>query len=132
MLPSAYPKWLSISLVRDEQGHIRNHIGSFIDISELKATQERIRHLAHHDTLTNLPKRFSLQEKLKQAVAFCRRNRMQLAVMLIDLDRFKTINDTSNPAPTTPTSATSPCCSPTNSVWRSSPKVSKRPPSSNS
>jgi diguanylate cyclase (GGDEF)-like protein/PAS domain S-box-containing protein len=90
----AYPKWLSISLVRDEQGNIRNHIGSFIDISELKATQERIRHLAHHDTLTNLPNRFSLHEKLEQAVAFCRRNRMQLALMLIDLDRFKTINDT--------------------------------------
>lgn len=90
----AYPKWLSISLVRDEQGNIRNHIGSFIDISELKATQERIRHLAHHDTLTNLPNRFSLHEKLEQAVAFCRRNRIQLALMLIDLDRFKTINDT--------------------------------------
>ena len=90
----AYPKWLSISLVRDEDSTIRNYIGSFIDISELKATQERIRHLAHHDTLTNLPNRFSLHEKLEQAVAFCRRNRMQLALMLIDLDRFKTINDT--------------------------------------
>ncbi|HEX6735544.1 MAG TPA: EAL domain-containing protein [Azonexus sp.] len=90
----AYPKWLSISLVRDEFGNIRNHIGSFIDISELKATQERIRHLAHHDTLTNLPNRFSLQEKLEQALAFCKRNHMQLALMLIDLDRFKTINDT--------------------------------------
>ncbi|PKO88179.1 MAG: sensor domain-containing diguanylate cyclase [Betaproteobacteria bacterium HGW-Betaproteobacteria-12] len=90
----AYPKWLSISLVRDEHGNIRNHIGSFIDISELKATQERIRHLAHHDTLTNLANRFSLHEKLEQALAFCRRNHMQLALMLIDLDRFKTINDT--------------------------------------
>lgn len=90
----AYPKWLSISLVRDEHGQIRNHIGSFIDISELKATQERIRHLAHHDTLTNLANRFSLHEKLAQALAFCKRNRMQLALMLIDLDRFKTINDT--------------------------------------
>ncbi|HJV93635.1 MAG TPA: PAS domain S-box protein, partial [Azonexus sp.] len=90
----AYPKWLSVSLVRDESGRIRNHIGSFIDISELKATQERIQHLAHHDTLTNLPNRFSLHEKLEQAVAFCKSNQMQLALMLIDLDRFKTINDT--------------------------------------
>jgi diguanylate cyclase (GGDEF)-like protein/PAS domain S-box-containing protein len=90
----AYPKWLSISLVRDDEGRIRNYIGSFIDISELKATQERIRHLAHHDTLTNLPNRFSLHEKLDQAIAFCKRNHMQLALMLIDLDRFKTINDT--------------------------------------
>ncbi|UCV04667.1 bifunctional diguanylate cyclase/phosphodiesterase [Dechloromonas denitrificans] len=90
----AYPKWLSISLVRDEAGQVRNHIGSFIDISELKATQERIRHLAHHDTLTDLPNRYSLQKKLEQAVAICKRNHMQMALMLIDLDRFKTINDT--------------------------------------
>ncbi|PKO37528.1 MAG: diguanylate cyclase [Betaproteobacteria bacterium HGW-Betaproteobacteria-6] len=90
----AYPKWLSISLVRDAEGQICNYIGSFIDISELKATQERIHHLAHHDTLTNLPNRFSLHEKLDQAIAFCKRNHMQLALMLIDLDRFKTINDT--------------------------------------
>jgi len=90
----AYPKWLSISLVRDDEGRICNHIGCFIDISELKATQRRIHHLAHHDTLTNLSNRFSLHEKLDQAIAFCKRNNMQLAVMLIDLDRFKTINDT--------------------------------------
>ena len=90
----AYPKWLSISLVRDESGQIRNYIGSFIDISELKATQERIRHLAHHDTLTELPNRYSLHKKLEQALAICKRNNMQMALMLIDLDRFKTINDT--------------------------------------
>jgi diguanylate cyclase (GGDEF)-like protein/PAS domain S-box-containing protein len=90
----AYPKWLSISLVRDNEGRVLNHIGCFIDISELKATQERIHHLAHHDTLTNLSNRFSLHEKLDQAIAFCKRNNMQLALMLIDLDRFKTINDT--------------------------------------
>lgn len=90
----AYPKWLSISLVRDESGKILNHIGSFIDISELKATQEKIRYIAHHDTLTSLPNRFSLHEKLGQALAFCKRKKMQLALMLIDLDRFKTINDT--------------------------------------
>ena len=90
----AYPKWLSISVVRDNAGRITHHIGSFIDISELKATQERIHHLAHHDTLTNLPNRFSLHEELDQALGFCRRNQLQLALMLIDLDRFKTINDT--------------------------------------
>ncbi|MBS0372222.1 MAG: EAL domain-containing protein [Proteobacteria bacterium] len=89
-----YPKWLSISLVRDENGQVQNYIGNFIDISELKASEERIRHLAHHDTLTNLPNRFSLNEKLEQAIGFCHRNDMQMALMLIDLDRFKAINDT--------------------------------------
>ena len=90
----AYPKWLSISLVRDAAGQVQNYIGNFIDISEMKASEERIRHLAHHDTLTNLPNRFSLNEKLEQAVGLCQRTGMSLALMLIDLDRFKAINDT--------------------------------------
>ncbi|WP_346285525.1 EAL domain-containing protein [Zoogloea sp.] len=90
----AYPKWLSISMVRDAAGQVQNYIGNFIDISEMKASEERIRHLAHHDTLTNLPNRFSLNEKLEQAVGLCQRTGMSLALMLIDLDRFKAINDT--------------------------------------
>ncbi|MBN9698138.1 MAG: EAL domain-containing protein [Zoogloea sp.] len=90
----AYPKWLSIALVRDAAGQVQNYIGNFIDISELKASEERIRHLAHHDTLTNLPNRFSLNEKLEQAIGQCRRTGQPLALMLIDLDRFKAINDT--------------------------------------
>ncbi|NML26975.1 sensor domain-containing protein [Zoogloea dura] len=90
----AYPKWLSISMVRDSAGQVQNYIGNFIDISEMKASEEQIRHLAHHDTLTNLPNRFSLNEKLAQAVGLCQRTGMSLALMLIDLDRFKAINDT--------------------------------------
>ncbi|MBS1160884.1 MAG: diguanylate cyclase/phosphodiesterase with sensor(s) [Proteobacteria bacterium] len=89
-----YPKWLSISVARDPQGRISNYIGSFVDISERKASEERVRHLALHDPLTGLLNRFSLQERLAQALGFARRNDKRLAVMLIDLDRFKTINDT--------------------------------------
>jgi diguanylate cyclase (GGDEF)-like protein/PAS domain S-box-containing protein len=89
-----FPKWLSISVVRDTNGQIVNFIGSFIDISERKATEERVRHLAHHDALTDLPNRFSLQERLGQAMNFARRSGQALALMLIDLDNFKSINDT--------------------------------------
>jgi len=89
-----YPKWLSIAVVRDAAGHISNYIGSFIDISERKASEEQIRHLALHDALTDLPNRFSLNEQLAQALAFADRNNKQLALMMIDLDRFKDINDT--------------------------------------
>ncbi|MBW7902164.1 MAG: EAL domain-containing protein [Rhodocyclaceae bacterium] len=89
-----FPKWLSISVVRDAAGTVVNYIGSFVDISERKASEERVRHLAHHDALTDLPNRFSLQERLGQAMGFARRSQKTLALMLIDLDNFKVINDT--------------------------------------
>ena len=89
-----YPKWLSIAVVRDNSGQVSNYIGAFVDISERKASEERIRHLALHDALTSLPNRFSLNEQLTQTLAFAHRNGKQLALMMIDLDRFKYINDT--------------------------------------
>ena len=89
-----FPKWLSISVVRDADGTVVNYIGSFVDISERKASEERVRHLAHHDALTGLPNRFSLHERLDQCLGYARRSRKTLALMLIDLDNFKTINDT--------------------------------------
>ena len=90
----AYPKWTSISAVRSPDGRLTHYIGSFNDISERKATEERILDLAHRDPLTKLPNRLNLQERLEQTLSFARRNSMRAAVMLIDLDRFKSINDT--------------------------------------
>ena len=89
-----YPKLLTISVVRNPRGEIDFHIGSFADISEQKATEERIRHLAHHDSLTGLPNRLYLSIALDQALASARREQAGLALMFIDLDRFKVINDT--------------------------------------
>lgn len=91
---SVYPKWLTISVVRNAQGDIDYFIGSFINISEQKATEDRIRHAAHHDVLTGLPNRLYLQVTLERGIANARRERRELAVMFIDLDRFKVINDT--------------------------------------
>ena len=89
-----YPKRLSISVVRDSAGKVVNYIGTFEDITDRKAAEDKIRFLAHHDVLTGLPNRFSLYERLDQGMAFARRFEKSLAIMLIDLDHFKTINDT--------------------------------------
>ncbi len=89
-----YPKWLTISSVRDGSGNITHYIGAHFDITERKKAEEKIEALAFFDQLTGLPNRFSLQERLTQAQSLAGRNEKQLAVMLIDLDNFKTINDT--------------------------------------
>ncbi|MCE5180845.1 MAG: EAL domain-containing protein [Betaproteobacteria bacterium] len=89
-----YPKWTSITAVRNEQNQVVNYIAHFTDITEHKAAADKISYLAHHDTLTGLPNRFTLVERLKQAINSSRRNKEKVAVMFIDLDRFKIINDT--------------------------------------
>ncbi len=92
---SVYPKWLLISTILDRKGEIEYFVGSFVDISERKEAEEKISHLAHFDSLTDLPNRFSLQERLEQALATARREGDRaLALMFLDLDRFKNINDT--------------------------------------
>ncbi|BAN34069.1 response regulator receiver modulated diguanylate cyclase/phosphodiesterase with PAS/PAC sensor(S) [Sulfuricella denitrificans skB26] len=89
-----YPKLLTISVVRNAQGEIDFHIGSFTDLSEQKAVEEKIRYVAHHDALTGLPNRLHLQISLEQVIATAKRENQEVALMFIDLDRFKIINDT--------------------------------------
>lgn len=95
-----YPEWVTISTVKDEKGRISNYIGIFADISTRKQTEERLRFLATHDPLTNLPNRELFRDRLEQALARARRakfsqpGRWKLAVFLLDLDNFKEINDT--------------------------------------
>lgn len=89
-----YPKWAAISAIRNDEGVLTNYIASFTDISERKAAEARIDHLAHHDTLTGLFNRYNLESRLAQSLLAARRENRQLAVMFIDMDRFKTINDT--------------------------------------
>ena len=89
-----YPKWISISVVRDVEGNISHYIASFTDISERKQAEAHISQLAYHDILTGLLNRFSLNSQLEQALAMAHRDQRALAVMFLDMDRFKTINDT--------------------------------------
>ncbi|MCW8890300.1 MAG: EAL domain-containing protein, partial [Sedimenticola sp.] len=88
------PVWQSISTVRDANGKVTHYIGILFDISEQKASAERIQHLAHYDVLTGLPNRALLLDRVEQAIARARREKSQFALMFLDLDRFKHINDT--------------------------------------
>lgn len=89
-----YPEWLSISTVKNPEGQVSNYVAIFSDITERKASEDHVRHLAHHDALTNLPNRTLLMERLSHALAHAHRHSQMVAVMFLDLDRFKNINDT--------------------------------------
>lgn len=90
---SLYAQWLTINANRDEAGQITHYVGICTDITERKQTQERIQHLAYHDPLTDLPNRLLLQDRIGLAIAEAQRNNTMAAVLFLDLDRFKTIND---------------------------------------
>jgi diguanylate cyclase (GGDEF)-like protein/PAS domain S-box-containing protein len=90
---STYPQWLWLSAVTDRQGKVTHYAGIFNDLSERKEQEERIQYLAHHDTLTGLPNRSLMIERLRVALLHAEREGHQMAVLFIDLDRFKLIND---------------------------------------
>jgi diguanylate cyclase (GGDEF)-like protein/PAS domain S-box-containing protein len=88
-----YPAWMTISCVQDERGGIAHYVAVFSDITSIKQTQSQLEHLAHHDSLTNLPNRLLFEDRLEHAIAQAKRQKRQLAVLFLDLDRFKNIND---------------------------------------
>jgi diguanylate cyclase (GGDEF)-like protein/PAS domain S-box-containing protein len=90
----AYLEKLFIYTLKDAQGKVVNRIGVFSDITQSKAEQETVTHQAQHDFLTNLPNRLLFRDRFKQQLAWARRNSRKFAVMYIDLDRFKPVNDT--------------------------------------
>ena len=87
--------WFSTSgePVFDQDGRFRGYRGTGSEITERKLSEQRIHHIAHHDVLTGLPNRALLQDRLTQAAAYANRSGNPLWVMLIDLDRFKFVND---------------------------------------
>lgn len=89
-----YPQWGSVTAILDATGEVRNYVAVFSDISKAKQAEEKLYHLANHDSLTGLPNRMRFTEQLTKTLDRNRRTGTGLAVAFIDLDRFKMINDT--------------------------------------
>jgi diguanylate cyclase (GGDEF)-like protein/PAS domain S-box-containing protein len=89
-----YPEWLSISVLKDNNGKITHYVGLFSDITSRKLAEQKLDHLAHHDMLTGLPNRMLVKDRLHQAIMSAQRKCGSVGVLYLDLDLFKPINDT--------------------------------------
>ena len=88
-----FPEWLSISTVKDGNGKVTNYIAIFNDITRRKESEQQIQFLAHYDALTKLPNRTLFGDRIQQALAAAKRSSKKVALLFLDLDRFKSIND---------------------------------------
>jgi diguanylate cyclase (GGDEF)-like protein/PAS domain S-box-containing protein len=89
-----YPEWLTINVIRDEHGEPHRYVALFSDITRKKASEELIWWQANFDSLTRLPNRRMFRDRLRQEIKKSQRNQTKLALLFIDLDRFKEVNDT--------------------------------------
>ena len=90
---TTFPQWLAINTVKDSEDNVVNYVAVFTDITEIKQSQSKLDYLAHHDALTSLPNRYYFNQRLEQALNHAKRAESKLAILFIDLDRFKNIND---------------------------------------
>ncbi|MGR3890220.1 phosphodiesterase DibA [Pseudomonas sp. 1152_12] len=88
-----YPQWQTIRVVRDDQGKVSHYVAVFSDISAIKDSEHELAHLAHHDPLTDLPNRLLFTDRAEQALASAQVHKRGCALLLLDLDHFKIIND---------------------------------------
>lgn len=89
-----YPEWLTITAVKDDAGAASHYVATFTDITTRKSAEDQIRRLAFYDPLTGLPNRRLLMDRLEQALTASARHTRKGALLFVDLDNFKTINDT--------------------------------------
>ncbi|MGY2375111.1 phosphodiesterase DibA [Pseudomonas sp. SDO524_S393] len=88
-----YPQWQTIRAIRDDQGQISHYVAVFSDISAIKDSEHELARLAHHDPLTDLPNRLLFSDRAEQALASAQVHKRGCALLLLDLDHFKIIND---------------------------------------
>jgi diguanylate cyclase (GGDEF)-like protein/PAS domain S-box-containing protein len=88
-----YPQWQTIRVIHDDQGRLSHYVAVFSDISAIKDSEHELKHLAHHDPLTDLPNRLLFSDRAEQALASAQIHKRGCALLMIDLDHFKMIND---------------------------------------
>jgi diguanylate cyclase (GGDEF)-like protein/PAS domain S-box-containing protein len=88
-----FPKWQTITGIKNENGELTHYVSVFSDISHIKESEQKLHHLAHHDSLTGLPNRMLLLARLEHSLQHASREGSNVAVMFLDLDHFKKIND---------------------------------------
>lgn len=88
------PVWLAITAVKNDEGKVTHYVGTYIDITKRKLAEDEIKNLAFYDPLTQLPNRRLLQERINHGIQRSQRDGQQFALMMLDLDRFKNVNDT--------------------------------------
>jgi diguanylate cyclase (GGDEF)-like protein/PAS domain S-box-containing protein len=88
-----YPQWQTIRIILDDDGRRSHYVAVFSDISAIKNSEHKLTHLAHHDPLTDLPNRLLFTDRAEQALASAQVHKRGCALLMIDLDHFKMIND---------------------------------------
>ncbi|TAH51832.1 MAG: EAL domain-containing protein [Betaproteobacteria bacterium] len=88
-----YPQWLTISTVRDESGRASHYVGVMTDLTQLRRSEQQLERLSHYDPLTDLPNRLLVKSRLEHAIEQAHRHQTGAAVLFLDLDRFKNVND---------------------------------------
>lgn len=89
-----FPAWENVTAVKDEAQRVVNYISAFSEISAIKLAEEKLSHLAHHDSLTRLPNRLLFSANLEQVLQHAKRRHKKAALLFLDLDQFKYVNDT--------------------------------------
>ena len=89
-----YPKHLTITAVKNDDGRVLNYVGTFKDVTAQKELEDKLENLAYFDPLTKLPNRALFRDRLEQELKLAKRHKKVSALMFIDLDRFKIVNDT--------------------------------------
>ncbi|GCD82386.1 hypothetical protein PTHTG4_14480 [Parageobacillus thermoglucosidasius] len=89
-----YLEWLTISAVKNQRGNVTNYVAIFSDITEHKRNMEQLTKLALYDPLTNVPNRYLFEKRLESIIRMSKKHNQSFALLFLDLDRFKNINDT--------------------------------------
>jgi diguanylate cyclase (GGDEF)-like protein/PAS domain S-box-containing protein len=89
-----FPQWLTVNAIKDDDGKVTHYVGIFKDVTQQKAVEEKLQRMAYYDPLTELPNRALFRDRLEHEIELAERSRTRVALLFLDLDQFKYVNDT--------------------------------------